>query len=67
MARKTPLKLMRPGSDEPVAPAHLGAEGKALWTSIQGDYAISDPGGLILLATAAESCRPRRVLPQATG
>jgi hypothetical protein len=56
VARKTPSTLhLVPKTTDPAPPAHLGAPGRELWTSIQKSYAISDPGGLALLGTAAEA------------
>jgi hypothetical protein len=48
------MLVSTPG-DLPPMPKHLGAEGKHLWSSIQAEYRISDPGGLALLSTAAEA------------
>jgi phage terminase small subunit len=36
-------------------PSHLGATGKALWTSLFRDYEIGDGAGLALLRAAAEA------------
>jgi hypothetical protein len=55
MARKTPALRIVPGPKLPEPPAHLGAPGRELWQSIMRGYEISDPGGLALLATAAEA------------
>jgi hypothetical protein len=59
MPRKTPLKLvdvkLSPGVSTPRPPAHLGADGLALWQGIQRDYGIDDPAGLELLRQAAEA------------
>jgi hypothetical protein len=59
MPRKTPTKLhvvpapTRPGMA--AVPAHLGDDGRELWSSIQVQYEISDAGGLALLRTACEA------------
>ena len=37
------------------APAHLGADGKALWARLLRDYEINDGAGLQLLQVAAEA------------
>src|SRR5689334_19132698 len=34
-------------------PKDLGAAGRALWSAIQAGYGINDPGGMVLLMTAA--------------
>ena len=57
-ARKTPasvLKVITAAQELPPPPAHLGEAGRELWSSIQAGYAIVDPGGLALLAVAAEA------------
>jgi hypothetical protein len=47
---------MRPAARRtPQPPAHLGADGLALWRGIQVEYSIVDPAGLELLRQAAEA------------
>jgi hypothetical protein len=61
------LHLIRndPLSDLMDPPADLGPTGRALWSSIQKQYQISDSGGLCMLKLACESadraqrCRER--------
>jgi P27 family predicted phage terminase small subunit len=36
-------------------PKHLSREAKKIWTELQSDYQITDPGGLAILQTAMES------------
>ncbi len=54
--------IQSPGS-VPKPPRPLGKHGQALWQSVNGEYNISDAGGIELLAQAcaaldmAESCR----------
>jgi hypothetical protein len=59
MPRKTPLKLVttkaHPAVNLPQPPAHLGADGMALWRGVQDAYAIDDPAGLELLRQASEA------------
>lgn len=43
---------MKPKKPKP--PTHLGRAGKALFAAVQTEYAITDPAGLTLLATACE-------------
>jgi hypothetical protein len=52
---KPTLKVVRATRDAAAVPAHLGDAGRELWTSIQGGYQITDPGGRALLCTAAEA------------
>lgn len=40
---------------EPKAPKNLSREAKDLWRKIQGEYAITDKAGLLILATAFEA------------
>jgi hypothetical protein len=55
---KPKLSVVRPTRGKtPLSapPPHLGEAGRGLWSSIQSSYEISDPGGLVLLRTAAEA------------
>jgi hypothetical protein len=59
---KTPLAIVGPpapvvGAPVPVPPPprELGASGLALWNSIQGEYRISDAGGIELLLQACQA------------
>jgi hypothetical protein len=47
-----PLTIVGPGSNFPRPPRQLGSPGLELWTSIQREYFISDPGGIELLCQA---------------
>jgi P27 family predicted phage terminase small subunit len=40
---------------QPKPPAHLAKAGRDLWRRVQGEFQISDGGGLCLLATACEA------------
>jgi hypothetical protein len=58
MARNNPQLTVigsRPEPTCPAPPAHLGEAGRGLWSSIQADYKITDPGGLALLQQACEA------------
>jgi terminase small subunit-like protein len=55
MAKKPVLKVVQPEGVLPAPPEHLGAAGLELWHSIQGSYALDDPGGLALLRVACEA------------
>ena len=63
MARKMPVKpglkvvtnARQPEDNQPVPPAHLGDDGRHLWSSVQREYGIDDPAGLELLRQAAEA------------
>jgi hypothetical protein len=52
---KPTLNVIRSTRDVAAAPAHLGDAGRELWASIQAAYQITDPGGRVLLCTAAEA------------
>jgi hypothetical protein len=59
MPRKSPFKLVAneppPEVRSPEPPAHLGADGLALWQGIRNEYGIDDSAGLELLRHAAEA------------
>jgi P27 family predicted phage terminase small subunit len=46
---------MKLDPEAPRPPKHLGKPGRALWTAIQGDFAVADSAGLALLAAACEA------------
>jgi hypothetical protein len=60
---KTPLAIVgapasvvgAPGTVPPPPPRDLGASGLGLWNSIQGEYRISDAGGVELLMQACQA------------
>ena len=42
-------------ADSPKTPVELSSEARKLWVNLASEYAISDAGGLLLLATALEA------------
>ena len=42
-----------PRTTAPTPPTGLSREGRKLWSELQTTYAITDPGGLLLLELAA--------------
>jgi hypothetical protein len=52
---RPPLTVVDPRSNLPQPPRKLGAHGLDLWSAIQREYYITDPGGLELLAQACSA------------
>jgi len=47
------LELVQaPGTDHPSPPRPLGKDGMAMWTHIQGEYSVTDSGGMQMLHLA---------------
>lgn len=63
MPKPTPLKLVQSGPTPPEPPEDLGEAGRRLWSTIAGEYDVTDGEGRFLLAEAcrshdrAEACR----------
>jgi hypothetical protein len=63
---KPNLTLIEPGSPEvPKPPRKLGRHGLALWNRVQSEYAITDSGGVELLAQAAAAAERAELLAEA--
>ena len=47
------LELVQaPGTDHPLPPRPLGKDGMAMWAHIQGEYSVTDSGGMQMLHLA---------------
>src|SRR5262245_21608555 len=53
MATKLKLAAEEPASDPVEIPSGLGEHGKRLWREVQGEFAVTDVGGRVLLEQAA--------------
>ena len=47
--REPPLSLVTPGTNGIQPPRQLGQHGTAFWQRVQGEYAITDAGGIEIL------------------
>src|SRR5215475_4526086 len=52
MAKKPPLTLVNPATIGIQPPFTLGKHGRSLWDRIQGEYDVTDSGGIEMLAQA---------------
>ena len=53
---RPPLQVVDATNTNPLTPPrHLGQHGRALWDRIQAEYAVTDSGGVEMLAQACEA------------
>jgi hypothetical protein len=67
VAKKSTLTLVQPPSTSPSPPRKLGEHGLALWSRVNGEYDISDAGGIELLAQACAAVDRAEALAECVG